>query len=73
MLQYGPFSRAPGLVLRFIGPAGPPILIANRPPRPTSMTLNKNPGTLYVSECGGRIVAIPFHNGSWIATTVEFG
>jgi hypothetical protein len=46
--------------LRFNSPAGPPILIANCLTGPTSMTLNKNTGTLYVSEYGGRIVAIPF-------------
>jgi hypothetical protein len=46
-------------VLRFNNPAGPPILIANCLTRPTSMTLDKKTGTLYVSEYGGRIVAIP--------------
>jgi len=55
----GPFFGSPGLVLRFDSPAGPPTLIANCLTRPTSMTLNKKTGTLYVSEYGGRIVAIP--------------
>jgi hypothetical protein len=55
----GPFFGSPGLVLRFNSPAGPPTLIANCLTRPTSMTLNKKTGTLYVSEYGGRIVAIP--------------
>jgi hypothetical protein len=45
-------------VLRFNSPAGPPTLIANCLALPTSMTLNKKTGTLYVSEYGGRIVAI---------------
>jgi hypothetical protein len=55
----GPFFGSPGLVLRFDSPADPPTLIANCLTRPTSMTLNKKTGTLYVSEYGGRIVAIP--------------
>jgi hypothetical protein len=54
----GPFLGGPGLVLRFNSPAGPPTLIANCLTLPTSMTLNKKTGTLYVSEYGGRIVAI---------------
>ncbi len=49
----------PGLVLRFATPAGPPIVVANCLTRPTTMTLDKKTGTLYVSELGGRIVAIP--------------
>ena len=56
----GPFFQGPGLVLRFDNPAGPPTVIADCLTAPTSMTLNKNTGTLYVSEDGGRIVAIPF-------------
>ena len=56
----GPFFGSPGLVLRFTSPAGPPTVVANCLTRPTSMTLNKRTGTLYVSEYGGRIVAIPF-------------
>jgi len=54
----GPFFASPGLVLRFNSPASPPALIANCLTRPTSMTLDKKTGTLYVSEYGGRIVAI---------------
>ena len=54
----GPFFQGPGLVLHFDKPVGPPI--ANCLTAPTSMTLNKNTHTLYVSEDGGRIVAIPF-------------
>jgi hypothetical protein len=54
----GPFFGGPGLVLRFNNPAGPPILIAHCLTRPTSMTLDKKTSTLYVSEYGGRIVAI---------------
>ncbi len=56
----GPFFQGPGLVLRFDDPAGPPTVIANCLTAPTSMTLNKKTGTLYLSEDGGRIVAIPF-------------
>ena len=50
----------PGLLLRFDTPAGPPAVVASCLTRPTSMTLDKKAGTLYVSELGGRIVAIPF-------------
>jgi hypothetical protein len=35
-------------------------VIANCLTAPTSMTLNKKTGTLYVSEFGGRIIPIPF-------------
>lgn len=56
----GPFFQGPGLVLRFDSPAGPPTVVANCLTGPTSMTLNKKTGTLYVSELGGRLVAIPF-------------
>jgi hypothetical protein len=56
----GPFFGSPGLVLRFETPAGPPTVVANCLTLPTTMTLNKKNGTLYVSELGGRIVAIPF-------------
>ena len=55
----GPFFQGPGLVLRFDNPAGPPTVIADCLTTPTSMTLNKKTGTLYVSEFDGRIVAIP--------------
>jgi hypothetical protein len=53
-----PFS-GPGLVLRFDSPAGPPTVVADCLTLPTSMTLDKKTGTLYVSELGGNIVAIP--------------
>jgi hypothetical protein len=55
----GPFFGSPGLLLRFETPAGPPTVIADCLTRPTSMTLDKKTGTLYVSELAGRIVAIP--------------
>jgi hypothetical protein len=56
----GPFFQGPGQVVRFDNPAGPPTVIADCLTAPTSMTLDKKTGTLYVSEDGGRIVAIPF-------------
>jgi hypothetical protein len=65
----GPFFGSPGLLLRFETPAGPPAVIASCLNRPTSMTLDKNNGMLYVTELDsvppgtpvtqGRIVAIP--------------
>ena len=56
----GPFFASPGLVLDFDSPAGPPTVVANCLTRPTTMTLDKKAGTLYVSEYGGLVVAIPF-------------
>lgn len=56
----GPFFGSPGLVLRFETPAGPPTVVANCLTRPTTMTLDRKNATLYVSELGGGIVAIPF-------------
>ena len=55
----GPFFGGPGLVLRFASPSGSPVLVANCLTLPTSMTLDQRTGTLYVSELGGNIVAIP--------------
>jgi hypothetical protein len=56
----GPFFGAPGLVLRFETPSGPPTVIADCLSRPTSMTLDEKTGTLYVTELvTGRLLAIP--------------
>ena len=49
----------PGQVLRFASPAGPPTVVASCLTRPTTMTLDRKAGTLYVSELGGRVVSIP--------------
>jgi hypothetical protein len=54
----GPFFGSPGLVLRFDDPAGPPVQIARCLARPTSMTPDPKTNTLYVSEYGGRLLAI---------------
>lgn len=54
----GPFFGSPGLLLRFAGAGGPPAVVAGCFTRPTAMTFDKKTGTLYVSEYGGRIVAI---------------
>ncbi len=62
----GPFFGSPGLVLHFNTPAGPPTIVAccltPTPPltRPTSMSIDSKAGRLYVSEFGGRVVAIPY-------------
>ena len=55
----GPFFGSPGLLLRFENPAGPPAVVANCLTLPSSMTLSRKTNTLYVTELGGRIVAIP--------------
>ena len=54
----GAFFGSPGLVLRFETPADPPTVVTNCLTRPTTMTLNKKSGTLYVAEYGGRVVAV---------------
>jgi hypothetical protein len=56
---FPPFS-SPGLLLHFETPAGPPSVVANCLIRPTSMAFVDKRDTLYVTELGGRIVAIPF-------------
>jgi len=54
----GPFFGGPGLVLRFDNPGDPPAVVTNCLVRPTSMTLNKTRSRLYVTEYGGRVVAV---------------
>jgi hypothetical protein len=56
----GPFFGSPGLVKHFNTSTGPPTIVASCLTRPTTMVLDRKAGTLYVSEFGGRIVAIPF-------------
>ena len=53
-----PFAN-PGRLLRFEEPGAAPTVIANCLTRPTSMVLDAKTGTLYVTEYGGRVVAIP--------------
>ena len=55
-----PFTN-PGRVLRFEEPGTAPTVIAEGPGcliRPTSMTLDKKTGTLYVTEYSGRVLSI---------------
>jgi hypothetical protein len=54
----GPFFGSPGQVLHFENPANPPTVVTNCLVRPTTMTLNRKTGTLYVTEYGGRLVAV---------------
>jgi hypothetical protein len=56
----GLFFASPGLVLHFNSPAGPLTFVASCLTRPTTMAFDRKGGTLYVSEFGGRLVAIPF-------------
>ena len=58
----GPFFAGPGEVLRFDDPAGPPTVIADCLTVPSSMTLNKKTGTLYVTQVDGSLISIPFTN-----------
>jgi len=57
----GPFFGGPGLVLRFENPTEPPTVVPSCLVRPTSMTLNKKTGTLFVTEYSGRVVAVPLN------------
>lgn len=54
----GLFFGSPGVVLRFETPSDAPSLVASCLTRPSSMTLDDKTGTLYVTEFGGRLVAI---------------
>jgi hypothetical protein len=48
--------------LRFDDPAGPPTVIADCLTVPSSMTLDKKTGTLYVTQVDGSLISIPFTN-----------
>jgi hypothetical protein len=52
-----PFT-GPGLLLHFDSPTDPPTLVADCLVRPTSMTLDKKKGKMYVSEHSGRVVVL---------------
>lgn len=54
----GPFLGGPGLVLRFASPSSAGAVVTNCLTAPTSMALDEKTGTLYVTELGGRIVAV---------------
>ena len=54
----GFFFGSPGQVLRFETLGDAPALVANCLTRPSSMVLDEKTGTLYVTEVGGRILAI---------------
>ena len=53
-----PFITAPGLLLDFDTPAGPPTVVTNCLTRPTSMTFDDKTDLLYVTELRGRVVEI---------------
>ena len=55
----GFFFGGPGQVLRFETPTDAPVVLAACLTRPTSMTLDEKTSTIYVTEVGGRLVAIP--------------
>lgn len=55
-----PLFGGQGLLVRFETSGGPPIVIVGCLNRPTSMTLDKSTGNLFVTELvTGRIVAVP--------------
>ncbi|HEV3409920.1 MAG TPA: hypothetical protein VG095_06485, partial [Chthoniobacterales bacterium] len=54
----GPFFGGPGQLLHFDTPAGPPTLLADCLTFPTSMTIDKKRGALYITEFGGRLVRL---------------
>ncbi len=56
----GPFFAGNGDFLLFEDPAGPPVVLADCLTLPSSMTLNRNTGTLYVTEVDGSLLTVPF-------------
>lgn len=60
MSASGPFFSGPGTVLRFDDPAGPPTKVADCLAAPTSMTLDRGAGILYVTESGGNLIGIAY-------------
>jgi hypothetical protein len=54
----GFFFASPGQVLRFETPTDPATVVTSCLTRPTSMTLDKKTGVLYVTEVAGRVVAV---------------
>ncbi len=56
----GPFFSGPGTLLQYDDPNGPPTKLADCLNAPTSMTLDRKAGILYVTEEGGNLVGIPF-------------
>jgi len=55
----GPFFPPPGLLLEFKGGTAPTV-IANNLTLPTSMTYDEETKTVFVTELGGRIIAVPY-------------
>lgn len=56
----GPFFAGNGDFLLFEDPAGPPVVLADCLTLPSSMTLNRNTGTVYVTEVDGSLLTVPF-------------
>ena len=54
----GPFFAGPGVVLRFESPGMAATVLANCLTRPSSIVFDQNTGMLYVTEIGGRLVAL---------------
>jgi hypothetical protein len=55
----GPFFASPGQLLGFDEAGGSKTVLADCMTRPTSMALDEQTGILYVTELGGRLLAIP--------------
>lgn len=56
----GPFFAGPGRILHYDNLADPPSVVAECLSFPTSMVLDENNGTIYVSQRDGSIVSVPF-------------
>ena len=54
----GPFFGGPGVVLRFESPGSASSVVANCLTRPSAMVFDEKTGTLYVTEIGGRVIAL---------------
>jgi hypothetical protein len=55
----GPFFGSPGQLLGFDEAGGSKTLLADCMTRPTSMALDAQTGVLYITELGGRLLAVP--------------
>lgn len=60
MSSAGPFFSGPGTLLQYDDPSGPPTKVADCLSAPTSMTLDRKAGVVYVTEENGNLVGIPY-------------
>lgn len=61
MAGSGPFFAGPGTLLRFPNFGGTPETVADCLVSPTSMSLDRWTGTMYVTQQDGNVVRVPLH------------